>query len=333
MSTHSDHSPGERRSRTIREVLDLLAGEFPDVTVSKIRFLESRGLIRPERTASGYRKFDDNDVERLRWILRQQRENFLPLKVIKGRLEQGAAVAVAPSLFDDDFSANDDGLDEVESSASRHPSSSGFEPDPIYGDELGVEPLENGARPIEPDIFEEKASAEPPEPTPNRERAVMAATEQKHKPTEASDGSRRGRTARKSPSGRTAADGTPAWSADELAHACSVDVRTVNELDEYGLLDGEGKGDARIFRRGAGEIVKLAVQIRAFGVEARHLRTFKHAAERDAGVIAQVITPMLHLRNPEARRRAGASLTDLKGLGAALHEAFLSASLDDLERT
>ena len=60
--------------------------EFPDVTISKIRFLESQGLIDPERTPSGYRKFYEADIERLRWILRQQRENFLPLKVIKDRL-------------------------------------------------------------------------------------------------------------------------------------------------------------------------------------------------------------------------------------------------------
>jgi DNA-binding transcriptional MerR regulator len=71
---------------SIGEVLTLLKDEFPDVTISKIRFLESQGLLDPERTPSGYRKFYDNDVARLRWILRQQREHFLPLKVIKGRL-------------------------------------------------------------------------------------------------------------------------------------------------------------------------------------------------------------------------------------------------------
>ena len=77
---------GERPFLSIGEVLTLLKDEFPDVTISKIRFLESQGLLDPERTPSGYRKFYDDDVERLRWILRQQREHFLPLKVIKGRL-------------------------------------------------------------------------------------------------------------------------------------------------------------------------------------------------------------------------------------------------------
>ena len=88
---------------SIGEVLALLLEEFPDVTISKIRFLESQGLIDPERTPSGYRKFYDADIERLRWILAQQRDHFLPLKVIKKMLDQGVDVAdpsqVQPSLF------------------------------------------------------------------------------------------------------------------------------------------------------------------------------------------------------------------------------------------
>ena len=75
---------------SIGDVLTLLRQEFPDITISKIRFLESQGLVNPERTPSGYRKFYEHDVERLRWVLRQQREHFLPLKVIKDRLEDGS---------------------------------------------------------------------------------------------------------------------------------------------------------------------------------------------------------------------------------------------------
>jgi DNA-binding transcriptional MerR regulator len=74
---------------SIGDVLTLLREEFPDVTISKIRFLESQGLVNPERSPSGYRKFFDHDVERLRWVLRQQREHFLPLKVIRDRLNGG----------------------------------------------------------------------------------------------------------------------------------------------------------------------------------------------------------------------------------------------------
>jgi DNA-binding transcriptional MerR regulator len=95
---------------SIGDVLNLLRADFPDVTISKIRFLESQGLLVPERTPSGYRKFYAADVDRLRWILRQQKEHFLPLKVIKDRLEEldrtggglpdGSADVPVPALFE-----------------------------------------------------------------------------------------------------------------------------------------------------------------------------------------------------------------------------------------
>jgi len=77
-----------RNYQSIGEVLVSVKAEFPDITISKIRFLESEGLIDPERTPSGYRKFYDKDVERLKSILRMQRDEYLPLKVIKDRLLQ-----------------------------------------------------------------------------------------------------------------------------------------------------------------------------------------------------------------------------------------------------
>jgi DNA-binding transcriptional MerR regulator len=83
------HTPHPDAHLSIGEVLGLLLEEFPDVTISKIRFLESQGLIAPERTSSGYRKFRDPDIELLRCILREQKENFLPLRVIKHRLDSG----------------------------------------------------------------------------------------------------------------------------------------------------------------------------------------------------------------------------------------------------
>lgn len=88
----------DRGYLSIGEVLSLLKPEFVDLTISKIRFLESQGLLDPERTPSGYRKFYEPDIERLRWILRQQHENYLPLKVIKGKLggeSDGETVAPA----------------------------------------------------------------------------------------------------------------------------------------------------------------------------------------------------------------------------------------------
>ena len=81
----------DRSHLSIGEVLTLLQDDFPDITISKIRFLESQGLLDPERTPSGYRKFYDGDIERLRWILRQQKDHYLPLKVIKDRLDDREA--------------------------------------------------------------------------------------------------------------------------------------------------------------------------------------------------------------------------------------------------
>src|SRR5688500_19885789 len=104
----------DRAFLSIGEVLELLKEEFPDITISKIRFLESQGLLDPERTPSGYRKFYEADIERLRWILRQQREHFLPLKVIKGRLG-------GEDEADEIKDVDEDGPTESARSVSRHP--------------------------------------------------------------------------------------------------------------------------------------------------------------------------------------------------------------------
>ncbi|MGH9038880.1 MAG: MerR family transcriptional regulator [Acidimicrobiia bacterium] len=80
---------GEAKSHSIGEVLDELVGEFPDISVSKIRFLEAQGLVTPGRTPSGYRQFSEADVALLRWVLALQREHYLPLKVIRRKLKDG----------------------------------------------------------------------------------------------------------------------------------------------------------------------------------------------------------------------------------------------------
>ena len=94
-----------RAYRSIGEVLSLLADEHPDLTISKIRFLESQGLIAPQRTPSGYRKFFEADIERLNWVLIQQRDHFLPLKEIKRRLASGAVARAAPRAGSEAVSA------------------------------------------------------------------------------------------------------------------------------------------------------------------------------------------------------------------------------------
>ena len=90
----------EPKARTIGEVINLLRPEFPEVTVSKVRFLETKGMVKPRRSRSGYREFSPDDVSRVRYILQQQRDHFLPLKVIKSKLnawERGEVPTDTPS--------------------------------------------------------------------------------------------------------------------------------------------------------------------------------------------------------------------------------------------
>jgi DNA-binding transcriptional MerR regulator len=114
---------------SIGEVLSLLQTEFPDITISKIRFLESQGLLEPERSPSGYRKFYPHDIERLRWILRQQRDNFLPLRVIKDKLEDGS------ELDGDDAADLDDAEQGIEpegaGAGSQDQQADESEPEPV----------------------------------------------------------------------------------------------------------------------------------------------------------------------------------------------------------
>src|SRR6187399_1869259 len=111
----------EHAHLSIGEVLSLLQDEFPDVTISKIRFLESQGLIDPERTPSGYRKFYEPDIDRLRWVLRLQRDHFLPLKVFKARLDSGHLDVDEPET----------GQAELFEEASSSPTPSEPTPEPV----------------------------------------------------------------------------------------------------------------------------------------------------------------------------------------------------------
>jgi DNA-binding transcriptional MerR regulator len=98
LKERSGSPPGTGRDRTmsIGEVMALLKPEFPDITVSKIRFLEGAGLVHPRRSASGYRKFSEDDVARLRFVLRAQRDQYLPLRVIRERLADLEAAGEQP---------------------------------------------------------------------------------------------------------------------------------------------------------------------------------------------------------------------------------------------
>jgi DNA-binding transcriptional MerR regulator len=111
-------------THTIGEVLNRLKDEFDDITISKIRFLEAEGLISPDRTESGYRKFAPADIDRLRYVLRAQRDRYLPLKVIKeelARLDAGLPVAEPPAPVVGDHAGGPRSADPARGAVARGP--------------------------------------------------------------------------------------------------------------------------------------------------------------------------------------------------------------------
>jgi DNA-binding transcriptional MerR regulator len=261
---------------SIGEVLALLHDEFPDVTISKIRFLESQGLIDPERTPSGYRKFYDGDVERLRFILHEQKEHFLPLKVIKDRLDSGE-----PAM-DDNGHAPDDGAEGTDGASAA--------------------PAE--APPAAPATG--SAAATPPASAAEERVPIWMV--------------------------RTPATAAPArsmstYTFDELAAAAGVTTDELREVERFGLVIGRLVGADTIYDENAVVAARTAGAFLRYGIEPRHLRLYRNAADREAGLIEQVIMPWVKQRNPQARAQARTSLDDLARLGAELREAILRQSL------
>jgi len=238
--------------RSIGEVLHLLEGEFPEITISKIRFLESQGLLNPERTPSGYRKFAQDDVDQLRWILLQQRDNFLPLRVIKQRLEDG------------EWS-----LDDVE------------------GDGEG------------------EASSAPSEP-PGR-------------PTPAGNST----TGRPLDFGATSAS----FTVQELADSTGLDITEIRDLQKHGILEAITEDPAPLFDEDAFVIAKAASAFMRHGVEPRHLKAWRIAAEREAGILEQLTLPLVRQGSPAAKSRSIELASELVTLGGDLRYAMLRRSL------
>lgn len=399
---------GERSYLAIGDVLALLREEFPDVTISKIRFLESRGLLDPERTPSGYRKFYEPDVDRLRWILRQQREHFLPLKVIKGRLENGMTdpEAPAPHLFEMGDPPPDreaepvlvgapgaaEAAEElaqaalatvapmvaVAASADRGPERAGSPvvatsqaPPPAArvpeagptapGNDAPGKPRQGAAR-RSPDAEEAAGGSTGASrrrrttSTPGPETGSHTVQARAHAggpevgtrtepetvgeggaPAEAGDEERKNDASpgRRLPSRSTA--GLPGAGLSgasltlvELANASGLEVSGVEELENFGLIAGRTVAGVHCYDEEAVLVAKLAARFAPYGIEARHLKVFKHAADRQTGLFAQVVTPLLRQRNPEARARAIEELAELAELGEALMRCFSQATLREL---
>jgi len=294
---------------SIGEVLALLLEEFPDVTISKIRFLESQGLIDPERTASGYRKFYDDDVELLRCILREQRENYLPLRVIKDRIDSGQ---IDPTNETPRPELEPRGIKNVGASdagaAVRHPSSGGATSAPAA---TGADALfaRTDGGPVEA-----TESVETPDTADTPVVAAAPANEE----SEPSRGN-----------GETVVAGAilPGLllSADEFCGMAGISREQLADLESYGVLSAESGGSS--YDEVALEIATHAKRFLDAGIEARHLRGWRVAADREAGLLEQLIQPMLRQRNPAARAEAVAELEALERSGGELRSALMRDAL------
>ena len=225
----------ERDGLSIGAVLARLRPDFPDVTISKIRFLESEGLVRPARTESGYRQFTEADVARLRFVLSAQRDHYLPLKVIKEQLDAVDDVRARPLVVVEGLPTADDFA------------------------------------------------------TP--ERAQL--------------------------------------SRDELLAEAGLDADLLAELEQFGLIrpTAAGSYDA--------DAVAVAVTVRAmtgFGIEPRHLRAFRASADREVGLLAQIVAPLYRQRDPGAKARADEMGRELAALSVALHTLLVKAGLRAAQR-
>lgn len=309
-----------RSHLSIGEVLSLLQEEFPDVTISKIRFLESQGLVDPERTPSGYRKFYEPDIERLRWVLRQQRDAFLPLKVIKGRLDGTGSQLSLDGMTEDGLPADEDNGAVAAVAATG---TAQAEARSVVVEEVTVERI------VEAEVV--VATGDVKGPSPGLPAAPAAA------PARASGGGHRSeRAGRRS---RSAAAAAPAGvalepsqdlSLEEFLRAAGVEVETVRDLERYGLLSSRTMAGTEYYSPDALVVARLAASFARHGVEARHLRAYKGAAEREAGLVQQVIAPLVRQRNPDARQEAALALEELSQLGGELRAAFLRSALSDL---
>jgi DNA-binding transcriptional MerR regulator len=303
----------ERVYLSIGEVLSLLQAEFPDVTISKIRFLESQGLLDPERTPSGYRKFYDTDVERLRWILRQQRENFLPLKVIKGRLlGQG-----------DGSEDSTDGTEPgpVEAPPIEAPLADPERPDPQLAEPQLAEP-----QVAEPQPGASQPAESRPEPAPPEHVAPEPRVQTPKREAVRAEPPRRRLSVTDLPLPLSGASLT----LEELAAASGQPPDRIRDLEKAGFIVGRSVADVVYYDEESLSVADLVGGFARFGIEPRHLRIYKNSAEREAGLFQQVIVPLLKQRNPEARQRAIDSLEELSHLGERLRTTMLRQAIKGL---
>ncbi len=235
---------------SIGAVLDLLRPDFPDVTISKIRFLEAEGLVTPQRAASGYRRFTAYDCARLRFILTAQRDHYLPLKVIRAQLD-----------------AQPDG--EL----------------PVFGSPYGVPRLVS--------VTDGDAA-----PDTGSDAAAVAPTRVR-------------------------------LSREDLLERSGVDQELLIALLKAGVI---ASGPGGFFDEHTVVILQCARALSDYGVEPRHLRAFRSAADRQSDLIAQIAGPLIKADKAGARDRADDLAREVAALAITLHTSLIKSAVRDVLR-
>ncbi|GAA5157012.1 MULTISPECIES: transcriptional regulator FtsR [Amycolatopsis] len=235
----------QREGLSIGAVLAQLRSDFPDVTISKIRFLESEGLVRPGRTPSGYRQFAPADVERLRFVLSAQRDHYLPLKVIKEQLDAADSGAAGPEVT----------------------------PVRLPRKLVSLSSPAGDALPSAEDF------------APGREVRLTR---------------------------------------EELLEQAGVDAGTLAELEQYGLVR---PGPAGFYDPDSVLVARTVRAMTEFGIEPRHLRAFRASADREVGLLEQIVTPVYRHRDADAKARADEMVRELAALSVTLHTLLVKAGI------
>jgi DNA-binding transcriptional MerR regulator len=288
---------GDRHGRaalSIGSVLDALREDFPEITISKIRFLESEGLISPSRTPSGYRQFSHADVRRLRFVLSAQRDHYLPLKVIRAKLDE----------FDRDPTPDGPVL-----TASAEPVSP--------AEALGDAPSPVSGGPGGPGGGDGPRRADPFDPRQARTRGLSAVG-----PTAgpADDDPERAVPA----DAGAGPDDVEGVDRETVLAEDGVDEALLTSLEHHGILRPDVTGR---YEPEAPVIARTAASLAALGVEPRLLRGLRAGADREVGLLTQLITPVARGRAPEASRRARELSGELAGLSGRLHALLVGSGL------
>jgi DNA-binding transcriptional MerR regulator len=313
---------------SIGEVLGILKPEFPDITVSKIRFLEGAGLVQPDRSASGYRKFSEDDVARLRFVLRAQRDQYLPLRVIRQRLadlEQVGGLDAKGGLSLDPTSQPDQGATPAPSGAAgTSGQGAGAGSGSPGSGAAGAGTAGAGAAGT--------GAARAGGSGTGVAGAAGAGAGAGGAGAAVTDAPAGGQAGRATGAGFAAAPPSDAQlTRDELCRAAGATVEQLLELESFGLVSARGSGDRGAWYGGDDLVLlRLARELADYGLEARHLRMYKLFAEREAALFEQVVAPLVRQRNPEARARARDTVEALAQLGGRMRDLALRSAVHGL---